>query len=348
MVQRGKHWHAETKITGMADDAARPEAWARIKPALLRSGWTVVAEYDQAPFSATLHLQKNGVDAWANINIFGTDDIRMDVVEIGQPPTLPPFTAPAATPEHVVAERGDFPYLPPLPGSKFQSGRQDSAPMTLTLPDTDQPEIVGTGEIVKYYTAPDGLSTLLFATAYHDAMTNAGWAVLYQSQGMHQTDALLTAHYSRNGRDIWATMHGTPAEYNIAVADVGAKDLGSELARSCHVALYGVLFDFDKATLKPESDPILGRVQAMLMKDAALQVEVQGHTDAVGTDAYNQTLSDARAHSVVGWLTQHGIAADRLTAKGYGKTVPVATNDTDEGRAKNRRVEVAKIGCKPK
>jgi outer membrane protein OmpA-like peptidoglycan-associated protein len=68
----------------------------------------------------------------------------------------------------------------------------------------------------------------------------------------------------------------------------------------------------------------------------------------VGSDACNQTLSEARARSVVAWLTQHGIAADRLAAKGYGKTMPVADNDSDQGRARNRRVEVAKLGCKVK
>jgi outer membrane protein OmpA-like peptidoglycan-associated protein len=66
----------------------------------------------------------------------------------------------------------------------------------------------------------------------------------------------------------------------------------------------------------------------------------------VGADAYNQSLSEARAHSVMSWLSAHGIAAGRMTAKGYGKTMPVADNGTDEGRAKNRRVEIADPNCK--
>jgi OmpA-OmpF porin, OOP family len=68
---------------------------------------------------------------------------------------------------------------------------------------------------------------------------------------------------------------------------------------------------------------------------------------ADGTDAYNQTLSEARAKSVMTWLTQHGVAAARMTSKGYGKTMPVADNATDEGRIKNRRVEIADPRCKP-
>jgi OOP family OmpA-OmpF porin len=82
--------------------------------------------------------------------------------------------------------------------------------------------------------------------------------------------------------------------------------------------------------------------------DKTLKLEVQGHTDNVGTDASNQTLSEARAKTVVTWLTQNGVAALRLTAEGYGKTKPVADNGSDEGRAKNRRVEIADSRCSPK
>jgi outer membrane protein OmpA-like peptidoglycan-associated protein len=84
---------------------------------------------------------------------------------------------------------------------------------------------------------------------------------------------------------------------------------------------------------------------AFANKDTALKLEVQGHTDNVGGEAYNQQLSEARSKSVVGWLVEHGVAANRLSFKGFGKTRPVASNDNDEGRAKNRRVEIAKPGC---
>ena len=118
------------------------------------------------------------------------------------------------------------------------------------------------------------------------------------------------------------------------------------LAANCHVPLYGVLFDFNKATLQPVSDGILQQVAGLLKATPTLKVEVQGHTDNVGGDAYNQTLSEARAKSVMAWLVAHGISADRMTAKGYGKTRPVADNGTDEGRAKNRRVEIADPLCR--
>jgi OOP family OmpA-OmpF porin len=124
-------------------------------------------------------------------------------------------------------------------------------------------------------------------------------------------------------------------------------DLGITFAKDCHILLYDVFFDFNKATLKPESDSVLDKVAAMLKTDASIKADVEGHTDSVGSDDYNLKLSDARAASVRNWLVRHGIDAARLTSKGYGKSRPVADNGTDAGRARNRRVEQAKLSCKP-
>ena len=86
----------------------------------------------------------------------------------------------------------------------------------------------------------------------------------------------------------------------------------------------------------------LEEVAALLKADAALKLEVGGHTDNVGTPEGNQKLSEARANSVAAAIVKNGIAAGRLTAKGYGQTTAVADNRTEEGRAKNRRVELVK------
>jgi outer membrane protein OmpA-like peptidoglycan-associated protein len=102
-----------------------------------------------------------------------------------------------------------------------------------------------------------------------------------------------------------------------------------------------IMFDFDKATLKPESKAPLDAIGKILIQVPDLKVEVGGHTDAIGTDAYNLKLSDARAKSVRDYLLNNfpQIKADNLSSKGYGESKPVATNDTKEGQAKNRRVE---------
>jgi OOP family OmpA-OmpF porin len=106
------------------------------------------------------------------------------------------------------------------------------------------------------------------------------------------------------------------------------------------IELEGVYFDFDKATIKPEGKAVLDEAAALLNKHERVVVEVAGHTDSVGSDAYNQGLSERRANSVKDYLTAQGVTATRLTAKGYGEAQPVASNDTKEGRAENRRVEL--------
>jgi outer membrane protein OmpA-like peptidoglycan-associated protein len=344
LLLKGHHWHVNLVLDNPSRTDDTAVLWAAIKPALLKGGWTVADEYTT---SGVVRYQKNGVEARAEFSFPSADQIQMDIVEIAPPSVVLTFAPPAATPEKLSTERGDFPYLAALPGSGGGAGVQDNMPMTVRLPGSDEDELVGSGSIRKSYNSPPGLSTLAFATAYSDAFARAGWTVVSVGQGPHQADAGVLAHYTRNGRDIWASVHDESSDYVIQVADAGADaDLARQLARDCHVALYGVLFDFNKSTLKPESDSVLQQVLPLLQKDPALKLEVQGHTDNVGDDAYNQTLSEARAKSVMAWLTAHDAASARLSFKGFGKTMPVATNDNDEGRAKNRRVEVANLSCK--
>jgi OOP family OmpA-OmpF porin len=106
------------------------------------------------------------------------------------------------------------------------------------------------------------------------------------------------------------------------------------------IELDGVNFDFDKATLRPDAKAILDQAVALLEKHERVVVEVAGHTDSIGPEDYNQGLSERRAQSVQDYLVSKGIRASRLTARGYGETMPIASNDTKEGRAENRRVEL--------
>ena len=109
------------------------------------------------------------------------------------------------------------------------------------------------------------------------------------------------------------------------------------------LVLEGVYFDTDKATLKPESVETLDRVAASLKAFPAVRLEVAGHTDSRGAKAHNQKLSEARAKTVMDYLVGKGVDAGRLAAKGYGMDKPIAPNTTDEGRAKNRRVELSRL-----
>ena len=112
------------------------------------------------------------------------------------------------------------------------------------------------------------------------------------------------------------------------------------VAKGMVITLRGVYFDFGKATLRTESYAALMEAAQIMKDNPDIQVEIQGHTDWVGTDEANQKLSEKRAYAVVGFLAQYGgIDPKRLTAKGYGETRPIAPNETDEGRQLNRRVE---------
>jgi outer membrane protein OmpA-like peptidoglycan-associated protein len=100
-----------------------------------------------------------------------------------------------------------------------------------------------------------------------------------------------------------------------------------------------VFFDFDKADLQPESYPELSRAMSLMKANPSMQVEIAGYTDSKGSDDYNIDLSQRRANAVKDYLIKHGIEKRRVTARGYGKADPIASNDTEDGRAENRRVE---------
>ena len=107
------------------------------------------------------------------------------------------------------------------------------------------------------------------------------------------------------------------------------------------IVLPGVHFEYDRADLKPNTQQILREeVVALMNQEPDLTVRVEGHTDSQGSDAYNQGLSERRAMSVKDVLVRDGVAASRISTIGYGKSRPVASNDTAEGRARNRRVEI--------
>lgn len=122
---------------------------------------------------------------------------------------------------------------------------------------------------------------------------------------------------------------------------VSAEQIAKAMGEEGKVVFYGIYFDTDKATLKSESGPTLVEMAKWLNSNAAAKVYIVGHTDMQGAAAHNQTLSRNRAAAVVDALVkQHGIKPDRLGAEGVGPFAPVAGNDSETGRAKNRRVEM--------
>ncbi len=119
-------------------------------------------------------------------------------------------------------------------------------------------------------------------------------------------------------------------------------ELKKKLTTDRRARLYGILFDFNSAVLKPESKPVLEEVRGLLAGEPSWRLTIEGHTDAVGSDDQNQSLSQKRAEAVKAYLVAAGISADRLKTVGFGESRPVADNAAELGRAQNRRVELVR------
>lgn len=143
--------------------------------------------------------------------------------------------------------------------------------------------------------------------------------------------------FSLPGREERAAMIG-----NVRIA-AGGKKLYDALSANGRVSTQGILFDVGSDRIRPESTPTLKEITAMLKEHADLKLRIEGHTDNVGDDDANQTLSEQRAAAVQAYLVSQGIAAGRLKSQGLGATKPVASNDKAEGRQQNRRVELVRM-----
>lgn len=157
----------------------------------------------------------------------------------------------------------------------------------------------------------------------------------------------------QGGGEVWIAIQiaNSGHYYSLTIVETAAMaqkleftsdQMAEELARSGRVALRGILFDTGKATIKPESEPLLDEVAKLMKQDPGLNLIIEGHTDNVGQKAANLELSRRRAAAVQSALLARGVEAGRLSTTGYGDSKPVADNATEEGRARNRRVELVK------
>ena len=187
-------------------------------------------------------------------------------------------------------------------------------------------------------------SVLQVRRNYGNAVKSLSGSVLFDEE------IYLTAKVVKNGKEIWVKLDvyndGRDFTLNVLeveamVQEVTADAMYNALTKDGFMALY-INFDTGKSAIKPESMPIVEQIAALMKAHTDLKLSIEGHTDNVGTAASNKTLSEQRAKAVLDAVVKQGIAVNRMTAVGWGQDKAVADNRTEEGRAKNRRVEIVK------
>jgi len=197
------------------------------------------------------------------------------------------------------------------------------------------------------YFLMDGAATpseLQILRNYANAVKALGGTVVYE------TDIYICLKIVKGASQVWVAVEpaNSGTVYDLTILEVGemaqevtAGDMLAALDKDGRIALE-IHFDTGKATIKPESQKIVGEIAALLRDNPGLQVSIEGHTDNTGTPQGNRTLSEERAKAVVTAVAGLGVEASRLSAVGWGQDRPVADNATEEGRARNRRVEVVR------
>jgi OmpA-OmpF porin, OOP family len=239
----------------------------------------------------------------------------------------------------------DSPMISRMQGSKIAScDNKEFDQVTFDLPpdaDGNAKQKVVEGEVHTWdYGTREGVSEIQVLRNIESALKRAGFTIDYEN-----SPEQLTAHKG----NVWYGLDNRGSYYDQTIViekameqEVTASDLIDELNKSGHVAVYGIHFATGSATIQADSESILQQIVALMQQNPTLKLRVEGHTDNQGAAAANQTLSQKRAQAVVAWLTSHGVPAPRLTAQGFGASKPVADNGTEDGRAKNRRVELVK------
>ena len=181
-----------------------------------------------------------------------------------------------------------------------------------------------------------------------DALKKIGGKVVFDDSFNRVSTIVL----QKDGKETWVEVRAFPTLYRLWIVEretmkqeivANAAAMGNDINATGHVSVYGIYFDTGKSDIKPESDAALSEIAKLLKSNGALNLYVVGHTDNVGSIDSNMRLSKDRADAVVRALTgRYGIAGARLKPYGVASLAPVTSNDTDAGRAKNRRVELVK------
>jgi OOP family OmpA-OmpF porin len=190
---------------------------------------------------------------------------------------------------------------------------------------------------------------------YVNAVKSKGGTIIYEGAPQNAECAdynglnMIVGKIVKDGEEMWvevASLGGDDYHLTVIIKelmkqDVTASDMFEALNRDGHIALY-INFDTGKSIIRDESKPIIQQIVQMLKSNPELKLSVEGHTDNEGSPASNKILSEERAKSVVTAIVSQGIAVERLSSSGYGQDKPIGDNNTEEGKARNRRVELVK------
>jgi len=242
----------------------------------------------------------------------------------------------------------DLPYLSRFPGSQLGNcshSEDDTLQFWVTVNGKDQQKTVE-GKVDKlFYNYPQTASRPQLIRNFNTALTTAGYKKVYDS-GVSGDST-----WNKAGLWIFVSISGAPHYEVYTVQEVNltqdvvatATELSSGIVGTGHAVVPGILFDTGKADLKPDSSKALDELAKLLGEHVDWRIYVVGHTDNVGQLAANMDLSKRRAEAVVQTLMAHyHVAAARLGSFGAGPYAPVASNDSEEGRTRNRRVEIVK------
>jgi OOP family OmpA-OmpF porin len=270
------------------------------------------------------------------------------------------MSVPLAFGQDDVAGSKDYPGISRMPGYfiyDYHESPFDAYEFTVLEAGKEKKQAVEGRRLNLRYNLKDGAavpSALQIVRNYENAARTAGGKILFDNR------EATTFRLSKSGAEVWADVSVSNEASGTFIAmvivekqamqqevTVDAEAMARDLGETGRVAIYGILFDTGKADLKPDSAPALAEIAKLLKASPALKVYIVGHTDMTADLATNVKLSQARAQSVVTALVgQHGIAATRLLPFGAGPYAPVASNKNEEGRAKNRRVELVEVSVK--
>lgn len=251
----------------------------------------------------------------------------------------------------------DHPLLTRYPDSHITEYQQnyDSVEF-LTEANSDQRKAIeGDTTFIRYFynQADTQPSPLQLIRNYQNAIKSIGGEVVYERLPRDGDGGETTLKVTTGGKDVWVRVEpdiwGAPTQsYKLWVVEVAAmqqavsaNQLLDELNRNGFIALY-INFDSGKSDLKADGTATVNEIATMLKSAPDLSIAIEGHTDNVGQAAANKILSEQRAQSVMNAIIAAGIDANRLSAAGFGQENPVADNRSEEGRARNRRVELVK------